>query len=415
MQTNGFLKPRIIDVQGIAPNHAKVVMEPFERGYGHTLGNALRRVLLSSMPGFAATEVQIAGVLHEYSTIEGVQEDVVDILLNLKGVVLKLHNREDALLNLKKKGEGPVTAGDIEATHDVEIINPEHVIAHLSPGGKIEMQIKVENGRGYIPGNLRVVPEESKGIGKIILDASFSPVRRVSYSVESARVEQRTDLDKLIIDIETNGVIEPEEAIRYAARILVDQLSVFAALEGTAPAVEEKKAPQVDPILLRPVDDLELTVRSANCLKAENIYYIGDLIQRTETELLKTPNLGRKSLNEIKEVLASRGLTLGMKHEVSQTTLPKAKGLRRVVEPMITLGKQAPLANRRLAYNRLRDRGIVTKLFSELGPRYAKRNGGYLRILKYGFRKGDNAPMALVELLDRPEPKEEPKSAEAKA
>src|SRR6266853_1877421 len=191
MQTNGFLKPRIIDVQGIAPNHAKVVMEPFERGYGHTLGNALRRVLLSSMPGFAATEVQIAGVLHEYSTIEGVQEDVVDILLNLKGVVLKLHN-------------------------------PEDVIAHLSPGGKLEMQIKVENGRGYIPGNLRVVPEESKGIGKIILDASFSPVRRVSYSVESARVEQRTDLDKLIIDIETNGVIEPEEAIRYAARILVD-------------------------------------------------------------------------------------------------------------------------------------------------------------------------------------------------
>ncbi len=279
MQTSGFLKPRIVDVQAIAPNHAKVTMEPFERGYGHTLGNALRRVLLSSMPGFAATEVQITGVLHEYSTIEGVQEDVVDILLNLKGVVLKLHQGEEALLSLKKKGEGPVTAADIEVTHDV------------------------------------VIPEESKGIGKIILDASFSPVRRVSYAVESARVEQRTDLDKLIIDIETNGVIEPEEAIRYAARVLVDQLSVFAALEGTAPAVEEKKAPQVDPILLRPVDDLELTVRSANCLKAENIYYIGDLIQRTETELLKTPNLGRKSLNEIKEVLASRGLTLGMKLE----------------------------------------------------------------------------------------------------
>jgi DNA-directed RNA polymerase subunit alpha len=315
MQTSAFLKPRIIDVQGIAPNHAKVVMEPFERGYGHTLGNALRRVLLSSMPGFAATEVQISGVLHEYSTIEGVQEDVVDILLNLKGVVLKLHNREDALLTLKKKGEGLVTAGDIEATHDVEIVNPEHVIAHLSPGGKLEMQIKIEKGRGYVPGNLRVIPEESKGIGKIILDASYSPVKRVSYAVESARVEQRTDLDKLIIDIETNGAIEPEEAIRYAARILVDQLSVFAALEGTAPAVEEKKAPQVDPILLRPVDDLELTVRSANCLKAENIYYIGDRIQRTETELLKTPNLGRKSLNEIKEVLASRGLTLGMKLE----------------------------------------------------------------------------------------------------
>jgi len=315
MQTSGFLKPRIIDVQTVAPNHAKVTMEPFERGYGHTLGNALRRVLLSSMPGFAATEVQITGVLHEYSTIDGVQEDVVDILLNLKGVVLKLHNREEALLTLARKGEGAVTAGDIAVTHDVEVVNPEHVIAHIAPGGQLEMQIKVEKGRGYVPGNLRVIPEESKGIGRIILDASFSPVRRVSYAVESARVEQRTDLDKLIIDIETSGVIEPEEAIRYAARILVEQLSVFAALEGTTPAIEEKRSPQVDPILLRPVDDLELTVRSANCLKAENIYYIGDLIQRTETELLKTPNLGRKSLNEIKEVLASRGLTLGMKLE----------------------------------------------------------------------------------------------------
>jgi len=313
MQTSGFLKPRIIDVQTIAPSHAKVTMEPFERGYGHTLGNALRRVLLSSMPGYAATEVQIAGVLHEYSTIEGVQEDVVDILLNLKGVVLKLHNRDEAVLTLKKKGEGAVTAGDIETTHDVEVVNPQHIIAHIAPGGKLEMQIKVEKGRGYAPGNTRVVVDESKGIGSIIIDASFSPVRRVSYAVESARVEQRTDLDKLIIDIETNGVIEPEEAIRYAARILVEQLSVFAALEGTAPTIEEKRSPQVDPLLLRPVDDLELTVRSANCLKAENIYYIGDLIQRTETELLKTPNLGRKSLNEIKEVLASRGLTLGMK------------------------------------------------------------------------------------------------------
>ena len=315
MQSSGFLKPRIIDVQNVATNHAKVVMEPFERGYGHTLGNALRRVLLSSMPGYAPTEVQIAGVLHEYSTIDGVQEDVVDILLNLKGVVLKLHNRTDALLTLKKKGEGAVTAADIEVSHDVEIINPEHVIAHLSAGGALEMQIKVERGRGYEPGNLRAMPEDTKGIGKIVLDASFSPVRRVSYAVESARVEQRTDLDKLIIDIETNGVVEPEEAIRYAARVLVDQLSVFATLEGTPIASEPVKAPQVDPILLRPVDDLELTVRSANCLKAENIYYIGDLIQRTETELLKTPNLGRKSLNEIKEVLASRGLTLGMKLE----------------------------------------------------------------------------------------------------
>jgi DNA-directed RNA polymerase subunit alpha len=315
MQATAFLKPRIIDVQAIAPYHAKVTMEPFERGYGHTLGNALRRVLLSSMPGFAPTEVQISGVLHEYSTLEGVQEDVVDILLNLKGVVFRLHTGGEVTLKLARNGEGAVTAADIELTHDVEVVNPEHLIAHLAPGGKLEMVIKVERGRGYEPGNVRPVPEESKGIGKIIMDASFSPVRRVSYQVEAARVEQRTDLDKLIMDIETNGAIEPEEAIRYAARVLVDQLSVFAALEGTAPSVEPPRTPQVDPILLRPVDDLELTVRSANCLKAENIYYIGDLIQRTETELLKTPNLGRKSLNEIKEVLASRGLTLGMKLE----------------------------------------------------------------------------------------------------
>ena len=316
MQSSVFLKPRIIDVQNITPYHAKLTMEPFERGYGHTLGNALRRTLLSSMPGYSATEVKIAGVLHEYSTLDGVQEDVVDILLNLKGIVLKLHNSKETTLTLKKSGEGVVTAGDIEAVHDVEIVNPEHIIAHLAPGGKLDMQIKVELGRGYIAATSRKASgEEARSVGSIMLDASFSPVRRVSYSVESARVEQRTDLDKLIMDIETNGAIEPEEAVRYAARILVEQLSVFADLKGMPAQIEEKKATQIDPILLRPVDDLELTVRSANCLKAENIYYIGDLIQRTETELLKTPNLGRKSLNEIKEVLASRGLTLGMKLE----------------------------------------------------------------------------------------------------
>ncbi|MGD2139650.1 MAG: DNA-directed RNA polymerase subunit alpha [Burkholderiales bacterium] len=312
---SSFLKPRIIDVRTTGVGQAKVTMEPFERGYGHTLGNALRRVLLSSMPGYAPTEVKIAGVLHEYSAIDGVQEDVVDILLNLKGVVLKLHNRDEAVLNLKKEGEGEVRASDIEATHDVEIVNPDHVIAHLAPGGKLDMQIKVEGGRGYVPANVRENSQENRSIGSLLLDASFSPVRRVSYAVESARVEQRTDLDKLVVDIETNGVVEPEEAIRYAARILMEQLASFADLKGTPAPVEQPKTPQVDPVLLRPVDDLELTVRSANCLKAENIYYIGDLIQRTETELLKTPNLGRKSLNEIKEVLAARGLTLGMKLE----------------------------------------------------------------------------------------------------
>ena len=326
MQSNTFLTPRIIDVQNVSPLHAKITMEPFERGYGHTLGNALRRILLSSMPGFAPTEVQISGVVHEYSALDGVQEDVVDILLNLKGIVLKLHNRPDAILILKKKGEGTVTAGDIETSHDVEIINPDHVIAHLTAGGKLDMQIKVEQGRGYVPGTVRQLANESRAIGSILLDASFSPVRRVSYAVESARVEQRTDLDKLIMDIETNGVVDPEEAIRYAAKVLVEQLSVFADLKGTPLPIEQPKLPQIDPVLLRPVDDLELTVRSANCLKAENIYYIGDLIQRTETELLKTPNLGMKSLNEIKEVLASRGLTLGMKLESwPPSTLDKGK------------------------------------------------------------------------------------------
>ena len=319
MQTN-LLKPKNINVEQLGVNRARVTLEPFERGYGHTLGNALRRVLLSSMVGHAATEVTIAGVLHEYSSIDGVQEDVVNILLNLKGVVFKLHNRDEVTLSLRKDGEGPVTAADIQTPHDVEIINPEHVIVNLSHGGKIDMQIKVENGRGYVPGNMRRYGDEStKSIGRIVLDASFSPVKRVSYTVESARVEQRTDLDKLVLDIETNGAVTAEDAVRASAKILVEQLAVFAQLEGSELAAfdmpVQRSSQQFDPILLRPVDEQELTVRSANCLKAENIYYIGDLIQRTENELLKTPNLGRKSLNEIKEVLASRGLTLGMRLE----------------------------------------------------------------------------------------------------
>ncbi len=311
--TNLF-KPRIVEVQNVSPTHAKVVMEPFERGFGHTLGNALRRILLSSMPGFAPTEVKIAGVVHEYSTLEGVQEDVVDLLLNLKGVVMKLNGRSEVTLKLKKQTSGVVSAADIEQTHDVEVINPDHIIGHLNAGGKLDMTIKVEKGRGYVPATLRK-SDEGRSIGAILLDASFSPIRRVAYTVESARVEQRTDLDRLVMDIETNGAVEPEEAVRYAATVLVDQLSVFASLQSTTEDRTENKAPQIDPILLQPVDDLELTVRSANCLKAENIYYIGDLIQRSENELLKTPNLGRKSLNEIKEVLASKGLTLGMKLE----------------------------------------------------------------------------------------------------
>jgi DNA-directed RNA polymerase subunit alpha len=320
MSKNAFLKPRNIIVEATGEHSAKVVLEPFERGYGHTLGNALRRVLLSSMDGFAATEVQIAGALHEYSTLDGVQEDVVDILLNIKGIVFKLHTRDEVTLTLKKSGQGVVTAADIEGSHEVEIVNPNHVIANLA-GGELDMQIKIEKGRGYVPGNVRAFADDhSKKIGHIMLDASFSPIRKVSYAVESARVEQRTDLDKVVMHIDTNGVISPEEAVRQSAAILIEQLSVFAALQNTQDTTDVQSgtraaAPQFDPILLRPVDELELTVRSANCLKAEAIQYIGDLVRRSEQDLLKTPNLGRKSLSEIKEVLATRGLTLGMKLE----------------------------------------------------------------------------------------------------
>ena len=309
-----FLRPRVVKVTPSSPRHAKITIEPFERGFGHTLGNALRRVLLSSMPGSAVTEVEIDGVLHEYTSIEGVQEDVVDILLNLKLVALRLNAREESELRLSKKGPGPVRAGDIQADHDVEILNPELVIANLTKAGELNMTLKVEKGRGYRPAGQRLAFEEaSRPIGRLLLDASFSPIRRVTYNVEAARVEQRTDLDKLIIDIETNGTIDAEEAIRRAGSILKDQLSVFVDLQGQD---EEKSRPadhHFDPLLLRPFDELELTVRSANCLKAENIHYIGDLVQKTEVELLRTPNLGKKSLTEIKEVLESHGLTLGMR------------------------------------------------------------------------------------------------------
>lgn len=311
-----FLTPRLVDVTSLSDTRAKVVLEPLERGFGHTLGNALRRILLSSMPGAAVTEVEIEGVLHEYTTIEGVQEDVLDILLNLKGLSIVMHAKDEAVLRLHKKGEGVVTAADIQSDHDVEIKNSDHAIAHLTKEGELSMTMKVVKGRGYQPVAQRKTEEgESKAIGTLQLDATFSPVRRVSYNVESARVEQRTDLDKLIIDIETNGTLDPEEAIRRAATILQQQLSVFVNLEATEHAEPERQTPEIDPILLRPVDDLELTVRSANCLKAENIYYIGDLIQRTEVELLKTPNLGKKSLTEIKDVLASYSLSLGMRLE----------------------------------------------------------------------------------------------------
>jgi DNA-directed RNA polymerase subunit alpha len=313
---NEFLTPRHIDVSESSPTRAKVVLEPLERGFGHTLGNALRRILLSSMPGCAIIEAEIDGVEHEYSAIEGVQEDVIEILLNLKGVAIVMHGKDQATLTLSKKGPGVVTAGDIQVDHEVEIKNPEHVIATISGDVDLNMKLTVARGRGYQPADARRNDEEeTRAIGRLQLDASFSPVKRLAYSVESARVEQRTDLDKLILDLETDGTLDPEEAIRRSATILQQQLAVFVDLEGEAQAEPEEQEEQIDPVLLRPVDDLELTVRSANCLKAESICYIGDLIQRTEVELLKTPNLGKKSLTEIKDVLASRGLSLGMRLE----------------------------------------------------------------------------------------------------
>lgn len=318
MQTsvNEFLTPRTIDVTELSPTRAKVVLEPLERGFGHTLGNALRRILLSSMAGAAIVEVEIEGVLHEYSSIEGVQEDVIEILLNLKDVAIVLNEKDEVTLTLNKKGKGLVTAGDIQVDSTCEIKNPDHVIATITGNTELNMQLHVVKGRGYQPSDIRTNDEEeTRAIGRLQLDATFSPTRRVAYVVESARVEQRTDLDKLVLDLETNGTIDPEEAIRRAATILQQQLAVFVDLESESLAEPAEKEEEVDPILLRPVDDLELTVRSANCLKAESIYYIGDLIQRTEVELLKTPNLGKKSLTEIKDVLASRGLSLGMRLE----------------------------------------------------------------------------------------------------
>ncbi len=316
MQSNvlELLKPRIVDVKRVSDTKARLTLEPLDRGFGYTLGNALRRVLLSSIPGGAIVEASIDGVLHEYTTIEGVQEDVTDVLMNLKGLAFKMHGRSEVTLHLSKQGPATVCAADIDFPQDVEVVNRDHVIAHVTkPGAQFNMRLKIMMGRGYQPAYQRT--QGDTPIGTLKVDASFSPILRVSYSVESARVEQRTDLDRLIMELETNGTVDPETAIRQAAAILQSQLSVIVQLEGSIEIEMPREEIHVDPVLLRPVDELELTVRSANCLKAENIYYIGDLIQRTEQELLKTPNLGKKSLTEIKEVLGSKGLSLGMKVE----------------------------------------------------------------------------------------------------
>tara|TARA_B100000212_G_scaffold337170_1_gene311602 strand:+ start:24 stop:1010 length:987 start_codon:yes stop_codon:yes gene_type:complete len=317
MNKNDFLKPKLVDIEAMSSTHAKISIEPLERGFGHTLGNALRRVLLSSLPGSAVTEVTIENILHEYSTIEGVQEDVLEILLNIKQLALVLHEKESVNITLRKKGKGPVLASDITESADLEIKNPAFCIANIT-NDKTELVINmtVTRGRGYQQAQKRKFNEQDDlGIGKMQLDASFSPVVQVTYNVDTARVKQRTDLDKLVIDLKTNATIEPEDAIRKAGQILRNQLDVFTYLEVQEDTEDDSDVPQIDPVLLRPVDDLELTVRSANCLKAENIYYIGDLVQRSENELLKTPNLGKKSLTEIKDVLATHSLSLGIKLE----------------------------------------------------------------------------------------------------
>ena len=319
-----LLKPREIKVEAVSTNRARVAMEPLERGFGHTLGNALRRILLSSIPGAAVTEVQIEGVVHEYSAMEGVQEDVIDILLNMKNIAIRMHSRDEATLRLEKSGNGPVTAADIELDHDVEIVNPDLILCHLT-GGSIKANLKATRGRGYQPVAAVAGDSEANTVGLLKLDASYSPVRRVSYSVERARVEQRTDLDRLILDVDTNGGIDADEAVRQAARILREQLTVFVDLEAEASvavATDSRSTANFDPVLFRPIDELELTVRSANCLKAESVYYIGELVQRTENELMKTPNLGKKSLNEIKEALRAHDLSLGM--QLDNWSAPKS-------------------------------------------------------------------------------------------
>tara|TARA_Y100000590_G_scaffold71499_3_gene78533 strand:+ start:3600 stop:4580 length:981 start_codon:yes stop_codon:yes gene_type:complete len=306
-----FLVPTEILVEEQGPTRSKIILEPLEQGFGHTLGNALRRIMLSSMPGTAVSEVKIEGVLHEYSTIEGVQEDVIDILLNLKELSVRLLEAEEAELKIKKKAKGAVVAGDIETPAGVEIVNPDHVIATLTDKGSLDMSLKVTRGRGFVPVK-SLTEDEGQEVGLLRLDSTYSPIKKVSYTVENARVEQRTNLDRLIVDIDTDGTLEAEEVLRISATILQHQLSAFAELGRLEEVIEEKEEAKIDPVMLRPVDELELTVRSANCLKAENIHYIGDLVTRMESDLLRTPNLGKKSLNEIKEVLASRGLSLGL-------------------------------------------------------------------------------------------------------
>ena len=318
--SGNFFVPSSIQVerQQVIANtvSVRVTLEPFERGFGHTLGNALRRILLSSMPGSAVTEVEIEGVRHEYDTITGVREDVLEILMNLKQLCLQLNDSDSATIQIHESGEKVVTARDINAPGNVNIVDKEQVIAHLGPEGKLNMIMQIRNGRGYetVEDRNNQFQDSGKKTSSIQLDATFNPVRRVMYRVENARVAQRTDLDRLVLDVDTDGTIDPEQAIREAANILHLQLKKFVNLEESKLMVEDRPATRmtVDKMFYRPIDELGLTVRSVNCLKGEEIYYLGDLVQFTEKRLLRTPNLGKKSLSEINEVLAQMGLNFGM-------------------------------------------------------------------------------------------------------
>ena len=308
-----LLVPTEIQVDDVTPNLSKITLEPLERGFGHTLGNALRRILLSSMPGAAVTDVAIDGISHEYSTIEGVREDVIDILLNIKDMPVNIIEGNHAEITLDVTGPCDVLASSFEVPGTVELVNPDFHIATIVDKVNLKMTLTVKTGRGYEPADLR--DDEDRVIGALKVDASYSPVRRVSYTVDSARFEKRTDLDKLVIELETDGTLDPKLAIEHSATILQQQLSAFVDLDAIAEQEAKKDQNDFDPLLLRSIEELELTVRSTNCLKAESIFLIGDLIHRSEFDLLKTPNLGKKSLNEIKDVLASKDLSLGMNVE----------------------------------------------------------------------------------------------------
>ena len=318
MQRNwkALIKPKRLEVEKetLSPSYAKIVAEPFERGFGTTIGNSLRRILLSSLQGAAVVSVKIDGVLHEFSTVPGIKEDVTEIILNLKGVMIKLHGAGPKTVHIKAKGEGEVTAKDIVADSDVEILNPEHHIATMAADSTLDMEMTIKAGKGYVPAERN--KEEDQPIGTIPMDAVFSPVRKINYTVTNARVGQITDYDKLTMEVWTNGSVSPEDAVSVAAKILQDQLSVFVGFdedEDDKQSEDETQSEKLNENLFKTVDELELSVRSANCLKHADIKYIGELVQKTEQEILGTKNFGRKSLNEIKEILSEMSLSLGMK------------------------------------------------------------------------------------------------------